>query len=58
MEYLLPDMTIDILMYGAEISSKAKNKTYEHGSIKVKVKRGLYHKVAETSRKPDVVIGK
>ncbi|KAL4228307.1 Zinc finger MYND domain-containing protein 15 [Mactra antiquata] len=55
--YLLPDLTIDIQMYGKEISSKIDGHVYEVNNLKIKVFKGLYHKISTTARAPSVVIG-
>ena len=50
-------MTIDVIMYGVEISKAVDNKTYEHNNVKIRVVRGLFHRHADTQNKPHLVIG-
>ncbi|XP_053405551.1 zinc finger MYND domain-containing protein 15-like [Mercenaria mercenaria] len=55
--YLLPDLTIDIQMYGNEISKNMDGEIYKEGNVKIEVIRGLYHRKSSTARKPHVAIG-
>ncbi|XP_071147580.1 zinc finger MYND domain-containing protein 15-like [Mytilus edulis] len=55
--YLCPDITIDIIMYGVEISKDVHNKTYEHNNVKIQIVKGPYHKRADEHRKPHLVVG-
>ncbi|XP_052082324.1 zinc finger MYND domain-containing protein 15-like [Mytilus californianus] len=55
--YLCPDISIDIIMYGVEISKDVHNRTYEHNNVKIQIVKGPYHKRADEHRKPHLVVG-
>jgi len=57
LSYLLPDISLDIQMYGNEISKVVDGHTYEHNNLHIEVKRGIYHRKSSTSRKPHLALG-
>lgn len=55
--FLCPDLSLDIHMYGNEISKAVDGREYQHCNLQIKVIRGLYHRKSSTARKPHVAIG-
>lgn len=55
--YLNPSTKLNICMYGPSVSKKTHKRQYNHDNTTVTIVRGMYHKVAEASRKPDLVVG-
>ena len=55
--HLLPEMNVDIHMYGNEISKQCDGMKFEGHNVKVTVHQQLYHRRSDDTRKPHLVIG-
>ena len=54
---LLPEMSVDIIMYGNEICTQCDGRSFESNNVKISVQQSLYHRRADNTRKPHLVIG-
>ena len=55
--HLMPEMNLDVVMYGNEISKQCDGKTFESYNIKITVQQKLFHRRPSDIRKPHLVIG-
>ena len=55
--HLLPEMNVDIHMYGNEISKQCDGMKFESYNVRVMVHQQLYHRRSDDTGKPHLVIG-